>query len=50
LKISESETDKETERPISSVIPKIISVDVCVNPFDDIVVRHHVIANTVPDK
>lgn len=40
MKISEVETDPKTNRPIGSYIPKINSVIVVVNPFDDIVPRN----------
>jgi peptidyl-prolyl cis-trans isomerase SDCCAG10 len=40
LKIGDVETDSETERPICSLIPKINSVTIVLNPFDDIVPRN----------
>jgi peptidyl-prolyl cis-trans isomerase SDCCAG10 len=40
LKISELETDKSTDRPVSDPIPMIKTVQVITNPIEDIVPRN----------
>ena len=40
IKISELETDKESDRPICDPMPRIIRVEVVINPFEDIVPRN----------
>ena len=40
IKLSEIECEPDTDRPISDPLPKILSVIVENNPFDDIVPRN----------
>lgn len=40
MKISEVETDAKTSRPICDPIPKILRIEVTINPFSDIIPRN----------
>ena len=40
MKVSELECEPDSDRPVSDPLPKILSVIVVNNPFDDIVPRN----------